>query len=168
MESDMVTIRSSKKTSWKRAVAGVMMAAALVAAPALSASAVSSSSSSKLPNTGAVIQANVWLCNTWTTSCGFQTSAKALKSGSAYKVYKIRNTADFNAWGIGTVTVGGVTVAGTSGTARNLVWTNYNTWISDHSGSASATWSIVALGLCSGAYAEVSGVRASSSACVGV
>lgn len=149
-------------------MAGLVLAAVAIVGLVVPASAVSSSSSARLPNTGAVIQANVWLCNTWTTSCGFQTSAKALKSGKAYKVSKIRNTADFNSWGIGTVTVGAVTVAGTSGSARNLVWTNYNTWISDHSGSASATWSIVALGLCSGAYAEVSGVRASSSACVGV
>ena len=156
------------RKSLRNLVAAAVMAAAVVAGPALQASAVSSSSSARLPNTGAVIQANVWLCNTWTTSCGFQTSAKALKSGSAYRVSKIRNTADFNAWGVGTVTVGSVQVAGSGGTSRNLVWTNYNTWISDHSGSASATWSIVALGLCSGAYAEVSGVRASSSACVGV
>lgn len=151
-----------------KSAAALALAAALIVAPAVQATAVSSSSSAKLPNTGVVIQANVWLCNTWVTSCGFQTSAKALKSGKAYKVSKIRNTADFNSWGVGTVSVGSVTVAGTSGTARNLVWTNYNTWISDHAGSASATWSIVALGLCSGAYAEVSGVRASSSACVGV
>ncbi|KZE88452.1 hypothetical protein [Microbacterium sp. TNHR37B] len=152
----------------RNTIAAVVLSAVALGGVAVPASAVSSSSSAKLPGTGAVIQANVWLCNTWLTSCGFQTSAKALKSGKAYKVSKIRNTADFNAWGIGTVTVGAVTVAGTSGSARNLVWTNYKTWISDHSGSASATWSIVALGLCSGAYAEVSGVRASSSACVGV
>ena len=141
---------------------------ALLIGSAIPAVAVSSSSSSALPNTGAVIQANVWLCNTWVTSCDFATSAKALKSGKAYKVSKIRNTADFSHVGIGSVSVGNVQVSGNSGTSRNLVWTNYNTWIADHSGAASATWAVVGLGLCSGAYAEVSGVRASSNACVGL
>ncbi len=148
-------------------VLGASPAGAAPAGPASGPQTVSDSSSVTLPNTGAVIQANAWECNTFIDKCSFATSAKALRSGSAYTVSTIKNVATVAAHGISVSISTSPSGTITSNSVRTISWTNYNTWIADISGIADPSWNTVWMSTCSDASGYKSGVKAFASACVG-
>jgi hypothetical protein len=126
------------------------------------------SNSANLPNTGAVVQANAWVCNAYWTACSWRTSAKALKNGNQYVVAQIRNVATLSIV-TGTLSVAGGGVSGTitdnSDTKKTLQWTNTNSWISDLSGTAGLSLVTIGFKACSDAWVETLGVHAGASAC---
>lgn len=136
-------------------------------APAHASTTASDSGSATLPNTGAVIQANAWECNSFLDKCSFATSAKALRSGSAYTVSTIKNVATVAAHGVSVSISTSPSGTITSSSVRTISWTNYNTWIADISGIADPSWNTVWMSTCSDASGYKSGVKAFASACVG-
>ncbi|WMX45087.1 hypothetical protein RGF97_09790 [Streptomyces roseicoloratus] len=96
-----ISFRAARGGALAVALAGLMLAGAGQATAASEGATISDSASVSIPGTGAVIQANTWNCNFYSDKCSFATSSKALKSGSAYKVETIKNTATVtaNGWG---------------------------------------------------------------------
>ncbi|WP_236239984.1 hypothetical protein [Streptomyces sp. CC228A] len=161
-----ISFRAAKGGALAVALAGLMLAGAGQATAASEGATISDSASVSIPGTGVVIQANTWNCNFYSDKCSFATSSKALKSGSAYKVETIKNTATVtaNGWGA-TISVSPSATQVSKETAR-IAWTNTNTWISDISGIADPSGAFsTSITTCSDAYAFKSGSKAWSSAC---
>ena len=135
-----------------------------VTSPALAAS---DSSWTRIPNTGAILQANAWECSFFVDKCSFATSSKALKNGSAYKVYKIQNSATVSAHGLAVSISTSPSGTIVDSDTRRISWTNWNTWIADISGIADPSWNTVWMSTCSDAWVYALGVKAAASACVG-
>lgn len=127
-------------------------------------SAFSGSASSPLGRTGAIVTANAYSCNTFISTCSWSTSTKVTKNGARYNVSQVKNTATLNAYGIG-ASVGPISAGGGSGSSVSGSWTNYNTWISDLSGTARPNWLTWGMNACSSGFALTQGVKALPSAC---
>lgn len=134
----------------------------------LIAFAYSDSSEAKLPGTNWHLQSNVWQSNTyfWQTH-SFMVSAKLfngpVKNGIRLNAERISTSWSFKATGI-CVSVGNVSAGTPSGASFSGSWTNWNTWISDMSG----TFKISGLPLYSNftntAFAIKSGTKATTTA----
>ncbi|GAB3078173.1 hypothetical protein GCM10027053_48160 [Intrasporangium mesophilum] len=153
-----------KKFAAQVAVVGLGLGLLGTAGPAF---AVSDSSSTRIPNTGAILQANAWECSAFVDKCSFATSSKALKNGSAYKVYTITNAATISAHGIAVSISTSPSGSIVDSDTRRISWTNYNTWISDISGIADPSWNTLWMSTCSDAWVYTLGVKAAASACAG-
>ncbi|MFI6943830.1 hypothetical protein ACIBI4_31575 [Streptomyces sp. NPDC050418] len=141
----------------------VMILTAGAAAPTM---AVSDSGATALPSTGAKVQVNAWHCNVYADKCSFKTSTKTLKGSRKYKVSKITNVATVKANGWQATL--SLSPSGTyvSENARQVSWTNKNTWIADISGIADPGGSLnTSITTCSDGGAFKSGVKAFASAC---
>ncbi len=156
----VVTRRRGRLRSGALAIALVVGGLAL-ASPS---NAFSGSASSSLRGTGAIVTANAYSCNVYSSSCSWSTSTKVTKNGSRYNVSQVKNTATLNAYGIG-ASVGPISAGGGSGSSVSGSWTNYNTWISDLSGTAKPNWLTWGMNACSTGFALTQGVKANPSAC---
>lgn len=139
----------------------LVLGSVMLASPS---SAFSDSSSSSLRGTGAIVTAHAYSCNVFHSHCSWATSTKVTKNGARYNVSQVKNTATLNAYGIG-ASVGPISASGGSGSSVSGSWTNYNTWISDLSGTAKPNWLTWGMNACSTASAVTRGVKAVPSVC---
>ncbi|WKX71954.1 hypothetical protein [Streptomyces sp. XD-27] len=140
--------------------------ASLLLGGATQAMAISDHGESKIPGTGAIVQANAWHCNVYADKCSFKTSSKALKGGAHYKVDKIKNVATVKANGWNATI--SLSPSGTyvSENTRQIAWTNTKTWVADVSGIADPGGAFnTSITTCSDASAFKSGSKGFASAC---
>lgn len=142
-------------------VMALMLGSLMLASPS---SAFNGSAHSSLSGTGAIVTANAYSCNVFSSACSWSTSTKVTKNGARYNVSQVKNTATLNAYGIG-ASVGPISAGGGSGSSVSGSWTNYNTWISDLSGTAKPNWLTWGMNACSTGFALTQGVKANPSAC---
>lgn len=163
--AEMNTGTAAPRRRFRLRIGGTVVALLLASLTLVSPStAFSGSTTASLKGTGAVVQANAYSCNSFVTSCSWSTSTKVTKNGARYNVSQVKNTATLNAFGIG-ASVGPISASGGSGSSVSGSWTNYNTWISDLSGTAKPNWLTWGMNACSSGFALKQGVKALPSAC---
>lgn len=144
-------------------LAAGVLAAGVTVVNALPAHAFSDSDTVTLPGTSIKLQTNAWSQSfAGNSRFDWKTSSKASKSGSAFKVATIKNTATMQATGVA-VSVSGSGLSGSTGITSkySLSWTNNKASISDLSGRSQTKGILLKFSVNSLAFATHAGVKKS-------